>query len=295
MKLIHRIIIGFGVGIAVICLAAILLFNWSVTGWKALAVPTGSMRPSINPGSLVLVHSVPDSSLKVGDVITYAGSSAKAKTITHRITKAYSISGKVPAFVTKGDANPTADRPIVAGQVQGKVIVAIPYVGTWLNWTHTLVGILIAIYIPALIIMVQEMRRLMAYYRQFIPYKTALILAREKERAAGKPKYAAAVGLSAILLLGSIFISFPVYALIHSNTVALSPNTLSVEPQNNGGGGTNCTSNNNVNVNNTTSQTATTGNANNSGNTTGGSATSGDATNTNNSSTTIIINGCKAL
>jgi len=295
MKLIRRIIIGFGITVVALCLGAIVLFNWSVTGWKALAVPTGSMRPNINPGSLVLMHSVPANSLRPGDVITYINPHDMKSTISHRIIKTYKISGKIPAFVTKGDANPSADQPIVGGLVKGKVMLSIPYIGTALSWTHTLIGILIIIYFPALFIMFEEIKRLITYYKQFMPYKSALVLAREKAQRKPVSKFGAAAIISALLLVGSVFVSFPVYALLHSNTVSLVNNHITVAVVNNGGGGggnTNCSSNTNINISNTTNQTATTGSANNAGNTNGGSATSGNVTNNNSTNTNMTITGC---
>ena len=71
MKIFERITTGLSVTILAVCCVALLMFGISMTGWKALSVPTGSMRPAIPPGSLVLVHRVSISSLKVGDVITY--------------------------------------------------------------------------------------------------------------------------------------------------------------------------------------------------------------------------------
>src|SRR4051794_22572106 len=118
MKLIHRIAISLGVLFFAACCGAVLLFNLHALGWKVLSVQTGSMRPAVPRGSLVLVHHVPYSQLKVGDVITYANASQPGATITHRITKTYKLDGKIPAYITKGDANPSQDPvTVVGGQV----------------------------------------------------------------------------------------------------------------------------------------------------------------------------------
>src|SRR5665213_74097 len=126
MKWFKRLSISLTIAFFAVCCGAVLLFNWGSLGWKALSVPTGSMRPTIPPGSLVLMHSVPLSTLKVGDVITYTNPINMRSTITHRIVKTYKIDGKIPAFVTKGDANHISDRPIVGGMVQGKAIWHVP-------------------------------------------------------------------------------------------------------------------------------------------------------------------------
>ncbi|MDB5182613.1 MAG: signal peptidase [Candidatus Saccharibacteria bacterium] len=252
----------------------------------------------------MLVHSVPISTLKIGDVITYANSLHKGSTISHRIIKMYKLGGIIPSFITKGDANPSADMPVVGGQVQGKVMWHVPYIGTALAWSHTLVGILIIIYIPAFVVMFEESKRLIAYYRQYAPYKTALILAREKADAKPMSKFGAAAVLSALLLIGSIFVSFPALALLKSNTVSLINNKLTsaspvITPPSGGNTtttttntNTTCQSNNNITVTNNTNQSSTTGDASTNGNTTGGNASSGNATNNNSSNTNIIITGC---
>ncbi|CAN5417118.1 hypothetical protein BH10PAT3_BH10PAT3_0420 [soil metagenome] len=203
MKLIRRIVARLGVGTALILGGSTLLFGLHGTGWKAMNVQTGSMSPNIPKGSMVFVHSVPTSSLKVGDVITYASMQKRGKTISHRITQTYLADGKIPGFVTKGDANKVADAPIVGGQVKGKVMYSLPYLGKLLSLLRTWPGIIVLIYIPALFIFIDELRRLAAYYRQFMPYKVAQVLAREKALAkAGRGKYkiAAIPGIAAALL-----------------------------------------------------------------------------------------------
>src|SRR5665213_2389095 len=156
MKLIRRIAISLTVLFFAVCCGAVLLFNWNALGFKALSVPTGSMRPNINPGSMVLMHRVPLSSLKVGDVITYTNPQTMKSTVTHRIIKTYKINGKVPAFVTKGDANKSADPwRVVGGLVQGKAIWHVPFLGKVMMWSKTWTGIAILIYAPALLLIIE--------------------------------------------------------------------------------------------------------------------------------------------
>jgi signal peptidase I len=293
MKQIRRIFIGFSVALLVGCCGAIIMLNWSVSGWKALTVPTSSMSPAIQPGSLVLMHSVPNSELRVGDVITYANPQKPGTTITHRITDKYNINGNVPAFITKGDANTSPDQPIVGGMVKGKVIWTVPIIGKWLEWTKTWAGVALLVYLPALIVMFGEAKRLVDYYRTMMPYKSPLILAREKVRSKKKSKFAVASVGSVALLIGSVAFALPVQALLRSNVVRLANNTIRVAPitppNNCPNSGNNTTvvitdSGGNVNVTNSNNQNAQTGNATSSN---GGNATSGNATNCN--STNINI------
>lgn len=290
MRWLKKIFISLSVLFFAVCCGAVLLFNWSALGFKALSVQTGSMRPSVPPGSLVLMHRVPISSLKTGDVITYANPRNPHTTITHRIIKTYKIDNKIPAFVTKGDANSSADMPVVGGQILGKAVWHVPHLGHWLDWSKTWVGLAILVYLPAFLIMFGEVQKMADYLRRFQPYYLTFEV--RKRRMLGRKLAAASFSASLIILIFGA-VAWPVQALLRSNTVSLTNNSISVAP-NQGGGGTviSCTSSNNVNVSSNSNQTATTGSATVSGNTTGGSATSGSASNSNSSNTTIHITNC---
>jgi signal peptidase len=154
-----------------LCCAAWLLFGFSASGWKALAVPTGSMRPNIPPGSMVFVHRVPIAGLQVGNIITFNNPQRPDTTLSHRIVKTYLINGKVPGFVTKGDANKTEDVPIAGGNVIGKVMWKIPAAGSWLINSKNPWVVLPIVYIAALLIMFEEIIRLRDYFRFITPYR----------------------------------------------------------------------------------------------------------------------------
>ena len=171
MKWLRYIVIGLGVVGLILATLAVLLFNRPKLGWQALSVPTGSMRPTMQPGSLVLTHRVPISSLKVGDVITHTNPLATRTTLTHRIVQVYKIDGRIPVFVTKGDANPSPDPPVVGGLVQGRMAWHVPYAGELLMWAKTWTGIAVLIYLPALLIMIRETRLLAAHLRKMKPYR----------------------------------------------------------------------------------------------------------------------------
>ena len=124
------------VGIA--ALAVALTAVPAVVGGHALTVLSGSMVPLFAPGAVVVDKPAAASSLRVGDVITYATTDEASGTpifITHRIVEIRSDGGGTPSFVTRGDANNAADtRPVAASQVRGKVWYSVPYVGTARNF-----------------------------------------------------------------------------------------------------------------------------------------------------------------
>jgi len=277
--------------------ALILLGSWHGLGWQSLSIPTGSMRPNIPPGSQVFVHQVSPNSLKVGDVITYKNPLHPKTTISHRIVKVFPITKHMPGFITKGDANETADIPIAPGSIEGKVVQHVPYLGWAMMWTRSWTGISVLVYLPALLIMIDEVRKLNRYYKSMMPYNMHELRTPHPPRQY-KPEYIAGGTLAAIVVTASFVFAQPALALLRSNTVTLGPNTLSVAGSTSGGGGGTCTSTHttnstNVNINSSSTQTGHSGSATSSGNTNGGSAQSGSVTNTNNSSTTITItNGC---
>lgn len=291
MIVLRRLLTGLAIVLAAFCGAAVLLMGRPSFGWQALSVPTASMQPNISQGSMVLVHRVPDSTLKVGDVITHTNPLEPRTTLTHRIVKTYTISkSNVPVYITKGDANPSDDIPIAGGDVQGKVVGHVPMLGGWMMWAKTWVGIAVLVYLPAAIVMAEEVRKLSAYYKLSMPYR--LYPLRRQRAAHYKAKYTAAAMAGMLLVTGIVF-DRPVLALISSNTVALTPNHITVVGKPKPPTCSNSNTVDTINVNNSSTQTATSGGAPNSGDTTGGTATSGGASNSNSTNVTVnISDGC---
>ena len=101
-----------------------------VAGATPYAVLTGSMRPSLPEGTLVVVRPTPMESIGIGSVITYQIQSGQPAVVTHRVV-AQAIDGSGSRiFRTRGDANDVADagwvKPV---QIRGQVWYAVPQVG----------------------------------------------------------------------------------------------------------------------------------------------------------------------
>ena len=107
-----------------------------VTGSVPLTVLTGSMRPHLQPGDLVVVRPTDPANLAVGDVVTFQPRSGDPTLITHRITAIASVDGQVASLTTQGDANGAPDAPIVPAQVMGRVWYHVPLVGRVMNLAH---------------------------------------------------------------------------------------------------------------------------------------------------------------
>lgn len=120
-----------------------------VTGSTPYTVLTGSMRPGMPPGSLVVTRPVEAANLKVGDAITYQMRSGEPEVVTHRITAVSTTLGGETLFTTQGDANPVPDdKPVKAGQIRGAVWYSIPlvgYVNSWLTGEQRIWAVGIAV------------------------------------------------------------------------------------------------------------------------------------------------------
>lgn len=101
-----------------------------VAGATPYTVLTGSMRPTMPPGSLVVTKPIEAGELKVGDAITYQIRSGEPEVVTHRIISLAQTLGGETLFTTQGDANPHPDeKPVKAAQIRGVVWYSIPFAG----------------------------------------------------------------------------------------------------------------------------------------------------------------------
>lgn len=145
-----------------------------VFGHQLYVVLGGSMSPAFDAGSMVAVRPVEPATLGVGDIISFR-TRADGMLTTHRIVEVNTGGGL--SFVTKGDANDSTDpNPVPAGNVVGKVALAVPYAGYVVNFAGTLYGLLFLVVIPGVIIIVFEVRNLLACAREMDRQKA---LARE--------------------------------------------------------------------------------------------------------------------
>ena len=113
--------------LAVLVLAVVLP---RVTGARPYVVLTGSMRPQLPPGTLVVVRPVPTSQLTAGKVVTYQLRSGEPDVVTHRIVAlGYDGRGR-RVFQTQGDANPVPDASWVhPEQIRGERWYSVPWIG----------------------------------------------------------------------------------------------------------------------------------------------------------------------
>ena len=119
-------------------------------------VMSGSMEPTLPVGAAVLVQQVNPVTLKTKDIITFNSINETAGTITHRINSIVKSSGNI-SIITKGDVNSVTDvDPVKPNQIQGKVILMIPYLGYISAWMRTPKGFLLLVILPAAFIIISE-------------------------------------------------------------------------------------------------------------------------------------------
>ena len=99
-------------------------------GGTAYTILTGSMKPSMPPGTVVVVRPTPVDEIRTGDVVTYQLESGQPTVATHRVIAVRTtLDGKVQ-LITQGDANNAPDpKPVLPVQVQGKRWYSVPFVG----------------------------------------------------------------------------------------------------------------------------------------------------------------------
>ncbi|MBT9147363.1 MAG: Signal peptidase I W [Syntrophomonadaceae bacterium] len=138
----------------------------AVAGYQIYIVLSGSMSPAFETGSIVLVRPLEASAIRPGEIITYRDPENQEMIVTHRVIAVNTAAGSEnpESFTTRGDANDAKDLlPVPAGNLLGRVSYTVPYLGFLFSFINTQDGILLFIIIPALLIIVLELRKLFSY------------------------------------------------------------------------------------------------------------------------------------
>lgn len=118
--------------VAVGCVAAVVSGNF-----QARPVLTGSMRPGLPVGGLVVTKRVPVSSLQLRDVIVFHRPDNPDELVVHRIIALRHVAGALE-IRTQGDDNPVRDQWQVTlrGQDAYRAQFSVPLVGYAAIWWH---------------------------------------------------------------------------------------------------------------------------------------------------------------
>jgi signal peptidase I len=217
-------------GLLVAVVMGLGLLYLQTNGAKLLSVQSGSMAPALHKGDLVVVRPVPKGQLAVGDVVTFINPANSKQTITHRV--AALPADKSGMIVAKGDANAAPDKPVPVKAVLGKVARHAPVAGWAIDLVRQPIGLIIIIYLPAIVIVTDEWRRLTRYYRKQRPYRvpgrTSLIA-----RLPHPHKTAMLIKGVGLTLVAAVLCSVPTFAFL-SSSATLTDSSLSITaPANN--------------------------------------------------------------
>lgn len=157
MKVIAKIFNYLFYGAIIVIAFLLLASKYDLPGnVDFLIVRSGSMRPAIDTGSLVVVKPEPD--YGPGDIITFRVE--QGKTVTHRVVEKTGENGQT-LFITKGDANQNADSDRARlSQVQGRVWFSLPRAGYLVDTARTPWGFALVIVLPALLVIGDELRKI---------------------------------------------------------------------------------------------------------------------------------------
>jgi len=111
----------------------VLLSPTGLLGFQLSTVASGSMRPTMDTGDMVILVDVPFEKLDLDDVVQFW---REGDMIIHRV---HEIVGET--MIMKGDANNAPDSDLVfPNQIQGKMIAVIPKIGwvsIYLRWAFS--------------------------------------------------------------------------------------------------------------------------------------------------------------
>ncbi len=215
--------VSYTLALLIVISSALLFVTAKLHGDQILTIQTGSMAPTLHRGDVVVVQKELPSKIRRGDVITFTDPGNPRLTLTHRVVNTPAIWRK-DEFQTKGDANSLADMPIQPNAILGKVRYSVPEIGSIFNFVRQPLGLIILVYIPSMLIVVSELRRVIRYYGEQEPYRDPIM--RRKRPKSRRQKYIINLSSTVPALLLFIGISAIAYAALSVNS-SLSGNTIS--------------------------------------------------------------------
>lgn len=127
-------------------------FPFLVGADRSYTVMSGSMRPALCPGDLVLVKAEDPTVINIGDIVTVK---SEVGVFTHRVFEKKLENGVI-LFRTKGDANEDPDPAYFdASQLVGRVVLVVPF-----RHLYTPYGFLSLVLAPTALIIGKQMHRI---------------------------------------------------------------------------------------------------------------------------------------
>ena len=118
---------------ALLALVALLVAGFvvpKVSGAETFTVLSGSMRPALQPGDLVVVRPTDPDRVGIGSVVTFQMKSGDPAVTTHRVVSQGVDKDGASVFLTRGDGNQSSDPVWIRDvQLRGTVWYSLPYLG----------------------------------------------------------------------------------------------------------------------------------------------------------------------
>ena len=145
---------GLTIGL-VLCLSVPRL-----AGDRSFTEMSGSMRPALQPGDVVIDATIRARDARPGDVVTFPDPTGSSRLITHRV-RSIVVNGAVAHFVTRGDANDVAETwsARADGRI-GRVRSHVPKIGYAVVHLGSPGGALLLVTLPCLLLGAIELRRI---------------------------------------------------------------------------------------------------------------------------------------
>ncbi|MFC3476874.1 signal peptidase I [Halobacterium litoreum] len=158
-------VVGIVVLVAAAGVTAVVAAPQVVGADESYVVVSGSMRPTLQAGDVVVVSSTAPANVDSGDVVAFDRIAGDGKRTTHRVVEVIERDGQ-RYFRTKGDANEEADRRLVPEDALiGRMAFSIPYVGWAFSFASTDTGTLAFVAVPGVLLVVSELWSLVAAAR----------------------------------------------------------------------------------------------------------------------------------
>ncbi|MEX2292938.1 MAG: signal peptidase I [Acidimicrobiales bacterium] len=150
-------LLHLALGLSIVVLIAVAVGPRTGT-YRTVSVLTGSMQPTMPPGSLLVVVPVEPASLAVGDVITFEAPTVDHPVVTHRIVQVLE-SGEHPVIRTQGDANDAPDAWVarISEAPAWRVAMVVPQAGRAISFLRGPLPRTLAIYVTPLLILLLMM------------------------------------------------------------------------------------------------------------------------------------------
>ena len=124
--------LGFGIEMVLVgamSLFAVGILSLVLLGFRPLIISSGSMRPKLQIGDVVVTTWEPAYNLRVGDIVSFDDATAAGELVTHRVRSVTVLAGNLHVE-TRGDANRVSEVWLVPrGTLLRRTVYDVPEIG----------------------------------------------------------------------------------------------------------------------------------------------------------------------